>query len=313
MKVLSLYCGAGGVDQGLKQAGIKTTLAIDYVEDCCKTMKLNHDCEVICAKVSDYKESLGNFDIVVGGPPCPEFSNANPEKTFDPTEVNIFWEIVDKIKPKYHLMENVPNVIKVCKRRNMLLNAANYGTPQTRHRRFFTNLQAPIQTHSEFPSQKLFEGAINKWVSVRNALQVQGGTVEDRKTAFGEGVRKYNLDNPSITLLADSRLWITPTGFKKKNEKLISRSVDEPAQTILVAGNFNLTDKPLHSEKYIQYKNPEHQSRRLVNQELAVLQGFPGDYKFAGNKQSVKRQIGNAVPSQIIEALFKSLTIRATN
>ena len=64
MKVLSLYCGAGGVDQGLKQAGIKTTLAIDYVEDCCKTMKLNHDCEVICAKVSDYKDSLGDFDIV---------------------------------------------------------------------------------------------------------------------------------------------------------------------------------------------------------------------------------------------------------
>ena len=308
MKVLSLYCGAGGIDQGLKQAGIKTDLAIDYVKDCCETMKLNHDCEVIHGKVSDYMNSFENYDIIVGGPPCPEFSNAKSDKTYDPTEVNIFWEIVDKLKPKYHLMENVPGVIKVCKRRNMLLNAADYGTPQTRFRRFFTNIPQPVQTHSEFPSQKLFEGSTKKWVSVREALQLKPGTIEDRKTSFGEGVRKYNMDNPSITLLADSRLWITPTGFKKKNEKLISRSVDEPAQTILVAGNFNITDRPVYSEKYIKYKNEDHQSRRLVNEELSVLQGFPKDYKFFGNKQSVKRQIGNAVPSQVVEALFRRIS-----
>ena len=148
MKVLSLYCGAGGIDQGLKQVGIETTLAIDYVEDCCNTMKLNHNCEVICGKVSDYKDSLSNFDVIVGGPPCPEFSNAKTDKTYDPKEVNIFWEIIDRIKPKYHLMENVSGVIKVCKKRNFLLNSADYGTPQTRHRRFFTNLDPPVKTHS---------------------------------------------------------------------------------------------------------------------------------------------------------------------
>lgn len=307
MKVLSLYCGAGGIDQGLKQAGFKTTLAIDYVDDCCKTIKTNHpDTEVICGKVSDYKGSLSNFDIIVGGPPCPEFSNAKTNKTYDPREVNNFWEVVDKIKPKYHLMENVPGVIKVCKRRNMLLNSANYGTPQTRIRRFFTNLPAPVETHSEFPSKKLFEGETKKWVSVKESLGIDG-TIEDRKTSFGEGLRKYNAENPSITLLADSRLWITPTGFKKKNEKMISRSIDEPAQTILVAGSFMVTDKPLHSEKYIKYKNENYQSRKLTNEELQILQGFPKDYKFVGNIQSVKRQIGNAVPSQIIESFFKQV------
>lgn len=307
MKVLSLYCGAGGIDQGLKQAGIKTTLAIDYVQDCCDTMKLNHDCEIICGKVSDYKESLSDFDLVVGGPPCPEFSNAKKDRSYDPKEVNVFWEIVDRIKPKYHLMENVPGVAEVCKRRNFLLNSADYGTPQTRFRRFFTNLQPPTKSHSEFPSQTLFDqNDVKKWVSVREALGIKG-TLEDRKTSFGEGMRTYDAEKPSFTLLADSRIWISPSGFKKKNAKLISRTIDEPCQTIVVAGNLRFTDKPLHSQKYHQYKQEEYQSRKLTNEEIAILQGFPGDYKFAGNKQSITRQIGNAVPSQIVAALFAGI------
>ena len=58
MKVLSLYCGAGGIDEGLKQAGIKTTLAIDVWKDACETMKLNHqDTEILCDKVSNIKSS----------------------------------------------------------------------------------------------------------------------------------------------------------------------------------------------------------------------------------------------------------------
>lgn len=306
-KVLSLYCGGGGIDQGLKEAGIKTTLAIDFEKDCCETIKLNFDCEVICGKVSDYKESLENFDVIVGGPPCPEFSNAKMDKTYDPTEVNHFWDIVDRIKPKYHLMENVPGVIEVCKRRNFLLNTADYGTPQTRYRRFFTNLPEPVKTHSEFPSQTLFGDEVKKWVSVKEALQINDDCIlQDRKTTFGEGFRNYNADDPAITILADSRLWITPTGFKSKNQKIVSRSIDEPSPTILVAGNFLVTDKPVYSEKYHNFKQEDYNFRKLTNEELAVLQGFPKGYKFFGSISSVKRQIGNSVPPQVITRFFSN-------
>lgn len=260
MRVLSLYSGGGGIDQGLKQAGIITTVSIDYDIDSCNTMKLNHPCEVICGKVSDYKESFSNFDIIVGGPPCPNFSIAKVDRSYDSTEVNLFWEIVDRIKPKYHLMENVPGVISVCKRRNFLLNAKDYGTPQNRIRRFYTNLPAPVKTHSEFPSKTLFGSDLKKWISVRDALGING-ILEDRKTSFGEGVRTYDVNNPSFTLLADCRIWI------------------------IMEGN----------------------SRKLTNEELMILQGFPKDYKFTGIKASITKQIGNAVPSQIIEAFFRVL------
>ena len=68
---------------------------------------------------------------------------------------------------------------------------------------------------------------------------------------------------------------------------------------------------PFESVNYLetshQYKQEEYQSRKLTNEEIAILQGFPGDYKFAGNKQSITRQIGNAVPSQIVAALFAGI------
>lgn len=338
MKVLSLYCGGGGVDEGLKQAGIETTLAIDNWKPAIETMKANHDCETILSDVKDVKDSLDKFDIIVGGPPCPEFSNAKIDKTFDPTEVNFFLEILDKLQPKYHLMENVPGVIKVCKRRNFLINCANYGTPQTRTRRFYTNLLEPKRTHAKIPTNTLFESPMKKWVSVKDVLNVDG-ILEDRKTTFGEGFREYDINKPSFTLVTDSRIFISPTGFNEANEKLISRTIDEPVQTIVCANEYKFTDKPIYSQKYIKFRNPEMYKKhppkelnkpsgtirssfagdvsdflvdginavKLQNKHIALLQGFPKDYKFIGNKTDIRKLIGNAVPPQPIKALFSGI------
>ena len=77
LNCLSLYSGADNLGDGIIQAGHKIKLCIEINSDCCKTIKLNHpDTEIINDKVSNYLESLGKFDCVVGGPPCPEFSRA---------------------------------------------------------------------------------------------------------------------------------------------------------------------------------------------------------------------------------------------
>ena len=95
MRILSLYCGAGGIDEGLRQAGLTTTMAIDNNPICCKTMRLNHpDTEVICDAIAALEGSLGKYDMVVGGPPCPESSTANTGHSNDASEVNRFWRIV---------------------------------------------------------------------------------------------------------------------------------------------------------------------------------------------------------------------------
>jgi len=257
MKVLSLYCGGGGMDQGLKQAGINTTLAIDLDSDSCKTMKLNHDCEVINGNVGDYVDSLDGFDFIIGGPPCPEFSNANTKRTYDSKEVDIFWRIVDKIKPKFHIMENVPNVIKVCKRDNFLINAFNHGVPQTRIRRFFTNLKEPG------PGEKK---VLNDY---------------------------FNLEGHTSN-----------SGFSNCNQYEISRPVNQPCKTLQIASTLRLTDKPVYSKKYKHLPQDYKITHIFSNDELKIIQGFPDDYNFYGNKQSVKRQICNAVPPPMIRGLF---------
>lgn len=317
MKVLSLYCGAGGIDEGLKQAGIKTTIAIDAWKDACVTIKENHpDCEVINGKVSDYIESLNSADIVVGGPPCPPFSKANINRSMDICEVNNFWSVVMKTNPKYYLMENVTDIVKVLKRRNFLLNAADYGVPQTRQRRFYTNLPEPKPTHSKNPSNDLFGNNLKKWVSVREALNLKDGYMQDRKITFGsDEYREYSIDKPSNTIHTDSRQWyISSYGHKKQNRDCITRSIDEPSDTVVVANGMRITDFEIKSQKKIKHrKEIKGFERKLENKELAILQGFPTTYKFIGSISSVKRQIGNAVPPPMITAVFKQIFEKENN
>ena len=114
LKAISLYSGGGGIDRGAEMSGnVETILSIDIGKPECETMKANFpDCEVIEGFVQDYIDSLPKADVVFGGPPCPEFSTANMYRTFDMCEVNNFWDAVEHVKPKYHLMENVPDVNK---------------------------------------------------------------------------------------------------------------------------------------------------------------------------------------------------------
>ncbi len=304
-KILSLCSGAGGIDEGLDQCNLETTLAVDYdpkrpnySKVCLETNKINHSkMETLWGDIQDHEKSFGKFDIVVGGVPCPEFSNANTNKTYDDTLVKCFWRIVEETKAKYWLLENVPGIIKVCKLRNFLINTADYGTPQKRIRRFYTNLPMPEKTHMEKPQMDLFGVQKKKWVSVKEALGLKRGFLEDRKSTFGEKYKKvdgkfrdYSINEPCFTLITDHRIFLIEH-LKEKNPKIFAKhplnTLDEPARTMLSK------DRGFQGEELI---SDGEYARKLTNAECAILQGFPKDYKFVGTKTEVKRQIGNAVP-----------------
>jgi len=287
LKCVSLYSGADNLGDGVIQAGHEVILCIEKDKDCCETIKLNHpDIEIINGLVSDHLESLPQANCVIGGPPCPEFSMAKMDRTFNLSEVNNFRKAIEITKADHFFMENVPDLYKVHKERCFLINCADYGIPQTRIRRIFTNLPVPKRTHSEYPSNTLFESPMKKWISVKDALGLNGVLIdnkfkhaerksginstdkpsktidtqpreifiEDRKTTFGEGYRKYSIDKPSHSLLTDSREF--------------------------------------------------YNGRPLTNSELAILQGFRKDFLFYGGLSSVKKQIGNALPATISKAFF---------
>lgn len=278
MNLVSLYSGADNLGDGAITAGVKIVLCIEKDSDCCKTIKLNHpDIEIINGLVSDYMESLPRADGIIGGPPCPEFSRAKSNRTMNLCEVDNFIRAREVTKAKFHFMENVQDLFKVHKERNFLVNCADYGVPQTRIRRVFTNMILPGPTHSKNPSHTLFGEPLKKWVSVSQALNIN----ED--------------------------WFVSPTGFNEKNKKQIGRSIEEPIMTVVNGNDYQFTDKPKMSTKYHQFKNDYKEIRRLTNEELAILQGFRHDFKFYGSKSSVKKQIGNALPAAVSFRFFNKL------
>jgi len=253
MKCVSLYSGADNLGDGIIQAGHEIILCVEKEKDRCETIHLNHpDIEVIHGLVSEHLESLPRCDAVVGGPPCPDFSRAKIGRTMDLCEVNNFVQARVITKAKHHFMENVQDLFKVHKKRNFLINTADYGVPQTRPRRIFTDLPLPTPTHSKNPTSTMFGEPMKKWVSIKDALGLDG-IIQDRKTTFGEKYgkedgkfREYSTDRPSHALLKDSRDWfVCPTGFDNKNKKQIGRSVNEPIMTIVNGNAYQFTDKPV--------------------------------------------------------------------
>jgi DNA (cytosine-5)-methyltransferase 1 len=305
LKAVSLYSGADNLGDGLFQAGHEVIMAVEYYpknpsfsKDACATIKENHpDTEVICKPVSEILSTLPKCDILIGGPPCPEFSRANTDRTFDLCEVNNFNKAREITGAKHHIMENVQDLNKVYKEKNYLINCADYGVPQTRIRRIFTNLELPEPSHAEYPSQRLFGGSTKKWVSVKNALDLSDGFIEEGSIRFGEDKKRiYDINKPSHTVIISTDDKFTPEKtLRDKNPEWFDKhkpnQLNNPAYTVTCSGDDIVSDGNL--------------TRRLTNPELAILQGFRKDFKFVGSKTSIKRMIGNAVPSQISKAFME--------
>lgn len=159
---IDLFVGAGGMSIGFKDAGIKALVANDFERSACKTFKINNpEVEVIHGDITtaEIKEKIYNtvncseVDLVCGGPPCQGFSLAGKRFIDDPRNqlFKDFIEVVEKIKPKVVVMENVEGMLSFMKGEiynqiielynklgyralGRVLLASEYGVPQKRKR-----------------------------------------------------------------------------------------------------------------------------------------------------------------------------------
>lgn len=177
---VDLFCGAGGLSEGLCQAGFRPSFAVDFDEQAVETFRYNHP-ETVCVArdIRDLKPSeildaaglqLGQVDLVAGGPPCQGFSLLGPRIADDPKNRLFldFVRLVAALQPRAVLFENVVGILSmqggavvraialeferigyVCAHR--VLNAADFGVPQTRLR--FILIAVPVGTTAiTFPS-----------------------------------------------------------------------------------------------------------------------------------------------------------------
>lgn len=199
LKVLSLFAGAGGMDLGFKNAGYDIIWANDIDADSVRTYKRNIGDHIFHGDIEKIKNDKipANIDIVIGGFPCQGFSIANKSRHIDDSRNKLYKQmlrIVKDKKPKYFVAENVGGILTLGKGAVIqkiikdfksigykvdykLLNAADYGVPQSRKRVFIIGNRLglenpyPQQTH-QIPSTKktLFEDILEKQITTKEAI-----------------------------------------------------------------------------------------------------------------------------------------------
>ncbi|MBT3642560.1 DNA cytosine methyltransferase [archaeon] len=202
MRVVSLFSGCGGLDMGFIKEGFSIIWANDIENNCCETYKENISEKILCKNILDVDiGAIPNAEVVIGGPPCQGFSGLGKR---DPRDIRskLVWtylKIIEKIKPKIFLLENVvglksardedgKEILKelIGKFKDIgyevsykILNAADYGVPQRRKRIFLIGSRGGINV--SFPNPSHSEKGIDskKWVSVFEAISDLPEPTED--------------------------------------------------------------------------------------------------------------------------------------
>lgn len=289
--VVSLFSGAGGIDLGLKQAGLNIIWAVDNDSDSVETYKKNIGEHVICEDITKVKSKDIPFaDIVIGGFPCQGFSLANRFRNTEDTRNTLYLEmlrIISDLKPKWFIAENVKGILSLGEGKvfenilkdfskagyrvhYQLVNMADHGVPQLRKRVLILGTRKDLPedldlTHPIADYSKEGETKTKKWVSVKEALI----PVDKSKKALPNSTgSKYKLEFRNFT------------GHRITDP-------DQPSPTILARGNGK------GGVCAIPHPNGK---RRMTIRESATIQTFPLNFEFIGSISSMYRQIGNAVP-----------------
>ena len=162
IELVDLFCGAGGLSLGFELEGCVSRLAMDFDSSAIETYLINRPkhskalCKDIREYLADPTSSIPKVPLLIGGPPCQGFSNANQQpKKNDPR--NLLWaaflEFASRAKAKIVVMENVPGILKSWKHIQLDLNARgfnaqyfelnanDFGAPQNRKRIFIVGIR----------------------------------------------------------------------------------------------------------------------------------------------------------------------------
>lgn len=197
--IISLFSGCGGLDMGFKKAGYHTLLATDVWDVACKSLELNHAADkIICSDIRelDFLKYQNTVDVVIGGPPCPPYSQTRHYLVgkvggFQDEKAGFavpeYFRAISEIRPKVFLFENVDGFTFKTYKEPMefvknkseelgynitykVVNAANYGVPQTRKRFICVGVRKDIGIF-EFPEETHSEkGDLPKWVTCGEVL-----------------------------------------------------------------------------------------------------------------------------------------------
>ena len=305
-RVLSLFSGGGGLDLGFELAGAETVACVDNDHESCKTLRFNRpQWDVFEGDIRDYVPSVNDIDVVIGGPPCQGFSSAGKGNPSDPR--NFLWReyfrVVDAVKPRAVVIENVSalthkrngdhlsGIISALEESGYhfamgVLNAADFGVPQARRRLIVIGLRDAIPTLPEptTPGEPR---------TVKEAI----GDLE-----FAPYDEEFSHVPPRHAKHVAERWDRLAPGEVDPNYRRGRLDYDKPSVTIRAGGGYGPRGDHLAG-----FHPPIHptQPRQLTVREAARIQSFPDDWILQGSKTAQGRQIGNAVPVGLAEAVAR--------
>lgn len=324
-----LFCGPGGIGYGAINATIGNEnfkivheWANDYDEDTCKTYRHNicpnAEDTVICSDVRTVIDRLTPIDALAFGFPCNDFSVVGEQKGFDGTFGPLYTygvKVLNKFQPDWFFAENVGGLksanggdafLKIMsdlkdagyKVFPHLYKFEQYGIPQSRHRLiiigirdnlpfvFFPPSPAPY-ANEDNTCRKALECPPIPDNAYNNDLTKQSQTVIERLKYIKPGENAFTADLPKELQL----------NIKGARISQIYKRLDpmKPAYTVTGSGG--------GGTHMYHYSEP----RALTNRERARLQTFPDSYEFIGSKESVRKQIGMAVPPEGAKIIFEAV------
>jgi DNA (cytosine-5)-methyltransferase 1 len=336
MQCISLFSGAGGLDVGAKLAGATVTTCVEIDQDSVKTLRLNdssghleiHAEDIIGIDFRPYQNST-NTCIIIGGPPCQPFSkngywvkNENRLIERDPRNMlSQFLRAVSEVQPNGFLFENVESLLHPTNRATLQLfldaaeelgfrctlyraNSADFGVPQLRKRIFVfgvkkqgAGIPVPLPTHSrtsEIDGLKPHEGVGRFIKGFDKAEFFEPYEIANEGTYYPELVNVPAGNNYIALSRVEGHAGRTFRSGSRFWNFLYKLHPDKPSITIAAQPG--------------PWVGPFHwNNRRLRVPEIAAIQTFPVNYKFYGSRRSIQKQIGNAVPSMLGEAMVRHL------
>ena len=337
---VDLFCGAGGLTQGLRQAGVKVVAGVDFEDACRHPYEANHEgiefhqTDVAALESAKLDTWFGNAKVRVlaGCAPCQPFSNyaLRYQKEDDVRHdkrwslINHFGRLVAKMSPRPGIvtMENVPTVTRHAVFKEFtstlerlgykvgveVVDCAKYGLPQRRHR---TVLLASL--HGDI---KLRESAANEARTVEDVIKGlpalrHGGTDKHDRLHMASKLSPLNLERILASKPGGTwRDWpkhLVAECHKKNTGKTYPgvygrMKYDEPAPT-LTTQFFGFGNG--------RFGHPT-QARGISLREGALLQGFAPDYSFVPDDKPIHftalgRMIGNAVPVDLGRVIGESI------
>lgn len=326
--LLSLFCGAGGLDVGFEVTDYDVGLAFDLRKDSIASYNRNRKGKLEHGHVGDVTQlTLAKLDDlygeefapegVIGGPPCQSFSRANtvyldadPRHSLPLAYAELLGRLNERNPVKFFVMENVTGLLGERHAHRLrryevafdeagfslsraVLLATNYSTPQIRERLFVVGFNRDLYGDAKWTPPATIPTEDGRRLDVRGAIgHLPDATFYERGLTPDQIAFHVN----HWCMKPKSAKFTTPGALKPGNggnRSFKTLAWDKPSPTVAYG----------HREVHI------HPSctRRLSVYEAMLLQGFPADYELTGSLSSQIVQISEAVPPPVASAVARSV------